>query len=525
MKVFRSLRYTIAFIVGVIIFLICSGVIAYRFYALEIAKNQAAESIQTTMRLYLSGLESYLETSENYLLSKSLMDDQKMRLKDPRSELKFYLAEITITSEFSDTITDNKYLDGIFLYNPKEDIFLYGKQEGVSQADISAIREGGQEIIEKFETEGQGQWYFVSLEEAVYYTRTFVNNNLYTSGCINVSKIQEELKTLCVEEDEYFVIFDDKNLPVAGDHPGHLPKFPEKKKVRLNYSNYTTISSKSKLGFTMVIYKKTENLIGAQNSIGFDIFISLVLILVIVVILLRLLNRSFMHPLMHIIAAMERLQKGDFEVKLAVGSSFKEFEMINNTFDTMTEQIKELKISIYEEKIHQQTAKLQYLQLQINPHFLTNCLNLIRNLSIMDRAQGVEDAILLLSRYIRYTMRTKTTVSLEREIEHVQDYINLQKMRYEEGLECELIVDEELLSATIPSMAIQTFVDNAVKHQMTPEKPLYITVRIYKVERPYGRQSLYISIEDNGDGFEDGVLKKINNNVVIEKEDEEHIGI
>ena len=77
----------------------------------------------------------------------------------------------------------------------------------------------------------------------------------------------------------------------------------------------------------------------------------------------------------------------------------------------------------------------------------------------------------------------------------------------------------------IPNMLIQTFVDNSVKHQLSPESQLLITVEVKYIMGEEEKEYLYISVSDNGDGFESDILEKLKNNEVILKQNGEHIGI
>lgn len=67
---------------------------------------------------------------------------------------------------------------------------------------------------------------------------------------------------------------------------------------------------------------------------------------------------------------MNELKSGNLEVHLSEENVFSEFQILNDTFDNMTKEIKKLKIDVYEEKLNKQQAELLYLQEQINPHFL-----------------------------------------------------------------------------------------------------------------------------------------------------------
>lgn len=525
MKLFRSMRYTIVAIVGLMALLVCGAVIGYNWYILKLSEERTADTVEETLRLYVRELDSYIETAENYLLSKSLVDEQKMRLKNPQSDLELYLAEITIKNDLGETIVNYKLPDGIFVYDQEHDIYLDGLREnGVSQ-DASYIQENRDQILEEFRKAGYGRWYFVRLGEAYYLLRTFVNGEIYTTGWMNIEPILKELREICMEEGEYLRITDKDDSLIFTDYSGELPKSKKTGELTIEGTRYWLVRGTSEFGFSIELYKRLEALSGAANPFRAGIAAAALFILALILAVVFLLNETFMKPLNRLAHAMQRLKQGDFEVKLAGTNDFEEFQMVNETFDAMTEEIEELKIHIYEEKLQKQTAELQYLQIQVNPHFLTNCLNLIRNLSILDQKEEVEEATFLLSKYIRYTLNSKTTVSIRQELEHVEDYVKLQKMRYADQLRLKLQVNETLYEEAVPCMMIQTFVENAVKHQLAPDEELQIMVRVSRVERQYGIPNLYIAVLDSGEGFDEEILEQLRDHQVICKKDGEHIGI
>ena len=112
-----------------------------------------------------------------------------------------------------------------------------------------------------------------------------------------------------------------------------------------------------------------------------------------------------------------------------------------------------------------QTSQFQALRSQLNPHFLFNCLNSLRELIDEDRTRAKE-VIDLLSALLRYTLRADRveTVSLKEELEAVEDYLTLEKVRFEERLRTRFDVDPQSLDARLPPMLLQTLAENGVKH-------------------------------------------------------------
>ena len=110
-------------------------------------------------------------------------------------------------------------------------------------------------------------------------------------------------------------------------------------------------------------------------------------------------------------------------------------------------------------------AELIALKSQINPHFIFNSLNNIRSL-VIENPEKARDMITHLSGLLRYSIQFNNLekVTLEHELEIVQDYLNLESIQFEDRLKYKLEIKPETLDLQIPPMAIQLLVENAIKH-------------------------------------------------------------
>jgi len=110
-------------------------------------------------------------------------------------------------------------------------------------------------------------------------------------------------------------------------------------------------------------------------------------------------------------------------------------------------------------------AELRALEAQINPHFLFNCLNSIRGLVVED-PQKAQDMITRFATLLRYNLNhdTRHTVPLAAEAEVVNDYLALEKARFEDRLRCQVTIDPAAASLLVPPMILQTLIENALKH-------------------------------------------------------------
>ena len=109
-------------------------------------------------------------------------------------------------------------------------------------------------------------------------------------------------------------------------------------------------------------------------------------------------------------------------------------------------------------------VQLKMLRYQINPHFLFNVLNSIYTL-IDENTEKAKKLVIDMSEYYRYTLnKQQHTISIEKEVESIMKYLEIQKTRFEEEFQYEISVDEAVKSILIPSFLIHLLIENAVKY-------------------------------------------------------------
>jgi len=116
-------------------------------------------------------------------------------------------------------------------------------------------------------------------------------------------------------------------------------------------------------------------------------------------------------------------------------------------------------------RIEKQSAELNYLKSQTNPHFLFNTLNNIYSLA-RDKSDQAPDSIMRLSKILRYMLyeATGAYIAVEQELKIIADYISLEKLRYDESLRINFNYDVEDMKQSIPPLLLIPLVENAFKH-------------------------------------------------------------
>ncbi len=158
------------------------------------------------------------------------------------------------------------------------------------------------------------------------------------------------------------------------------------------------------------------------------------------------------------------------------------------------------KLKEQETVVARKNAELLALHSQINPHFLFNALESLRMHSILKKEIETSEMIERLAKLQRqYTEWNEDEITIEREIEFVKAYLELQKYRFGDRLSFDIDVEEECLSMLIPKLTIVTFVENACVHGIESKiTPGWIFVRISMKD-----DTLILEIEDTGNGMEE----------------------
>ncbi len=124
-------------------------------------------------------------------------------------------------------------------------------------------------------------------------------------------------------------------------------------------------------------------------------------------------------------------------------------------------------------------SKYKLLKAQINPHFLFNALNISKSL-IKTQPQNAEKYLVELSEFLRRSINNQQkSITLQKELEHCQQYVDLQKVRFDDAFTYTVLVDELHLNKKLPFYALITLVENAFKHNsFSPDAPLKILIKI-----------------------------------------------
>ena len=204
---------------------------------------------------------------------------------------------------------------------------------------------------------------------------------------------------------------------------------------------------------------------------GFNLFqlISILVLLalfVLVLVMLRFTQRTLLAPLLELSDAFQTVSEGDRSYRLGKTSKVEEIERFYTGFDTMLDSMRDAETEALRHQEEAQRAKLQYLQMQIRPHFYLNCLKTINFLAQIHEDEKIQSIVISLSDYFRYSFQdVNRLVTVREELQHVGSYIELCRSLYSE-IRLELDVPEAAMGMLCIPLGILTFAENCIKHRV-----------------------------------------------------------
>mgnify|MGYP000843568641 FL=1 len=224
------------------------------------------------------------------------------------------------------------------------------------------------------------------------------------------------------------------------------------------------------------------------------------------------ISDSIVRPIRMLSENFKMVGRGDFTVRSEKGYD-DEIQMLNDTFDSMVGQIEILLNDVKHEQENLRQTELKLLQAQINPHFLYNTFDTIIYLAEDHQDEKVIEMITSLSVFFRTTLsKGEDIISLREEEVHACSYLEIQKVRYRDILEYEIVIPEELLDYSVPKLTLQPLVENALYHGIKNKRGMgKITVKAWQ-----SQCELFLQVKDNGIGMKQENLEKLRKSVLEE---------
>ncbi|MFS0778451.1 histidine kinase [Neobacillus sp. 3P2-tot-E-2] len=513
-QLYNSISFKIVFYIIIVLTPLISVLIYYNYQTHESLLKQVEDTHRNMLDSYMLQLDSQLKNSMTYSLDMALFHVDPKILVANSDETDIAFAKHRIFMNQTNRLLSNNLIDAFFLYVKGGDYYIIASQNSVSESELSALKGyviTRSKLGSSTASSPKSNWITTRIDKNNgLINMSYGNGDIIAGSYTNTDKLISKYNRKNLTKTKLiFISSDSFNNVIANQQKDHV--------LITSQSSVANVL----LGETLSKAEIEKTLPIVQRYI---LLVSIIFALMLPVLIL-LMNMTVVNPLRKLTRSMARVRKGDLTHRMKLQKSSNELEMVNATFNEMMDTVQNLKISIYEEQIKVQKSQLRNLQSQLNPHFLINSLNMVNNLIQTGDLNTAKKLILNSVDFFRF--RTKIDndfVPLIEEINHISDYLEIQKVRYKNKFTYTLEVNRLIEDMLIPPMLIQNFVENSIKYAIEMTRVIHISIRVeyFEVEYyPFAK----ITITDNGIGYPAKLLEQLNSGMKITDSLGDHIGI
>lgn len=493
-------------------------------------------TLLTTSVYYLKQAKQTIDNEHNYICEK-WGNSVDIRLTLVYEQIKDLLVSTYNNTEFAksvDTIDpysaqkiayalQNKIISSndissIFLYDINSDYYIYYSNNKSSTVKSPMMKSYLKEECQKaYDFLSDARWGIRQIGGRFYFYKSSKLGRFIVgavSDCAQYGLSANGLSCFFINNNSYVYCCGDENA-LDGVSIENISSYRNSRKMISSFDN-----DNSKIKVVLVGIRQLTNISIIISSLFLaNSLLSVFLILV----LFQYMNKRIVVPTKELIKATTEVSKGNINYLIDVDKAgSEEFEELYVKFNNMTQQIEDLKIESYDMKLNEEKNRLKMLRAQVRPHTFLNGITTISNLTYDDNPEKVREYIYSFSQFVRYMLHTDSEwVSIIEEIEHIKNYVQMQKMRFPDSIDFTYSCDEKIENEQVPFLLMFSLVENSCKHVMDMVKTLNIRVDCRKYEEE-NFKGILITVEDDGDGFPESVLDKYNEGEINTKE---HLGL
>lgn len=503
-KIFKKIEFKISACFFVISILIIS-IMLFSWYKQSSSKLMTYEKEETSQEVKNASIyvASYLEKNKN-LASLLAMSAESQNIMDDKTDFK-NLKDIIKVSEKSDEFIKKIFLvseNGNIISNEKvnletnkdmKNISWYKKlinsnnMAFASNADFSKISSDSSKniisISKEIKDKNNKRLGFVVINLSYKFLEDFLSTiNFGKDGYVFILSSEEEL------------LFKSKNMEDFGkkDYEKLLKKRMKPEKMDFVSSNVFIPNTQWKLvgiSFSNAISNLKKQLIESSLILALIVFVLTLLVSIFV-------SKKISKPIIYLIGEIKKTDKKLYKIK-SLPQASSEIQILTKEYNNLIDRIFVLTEDIEKKEEQKRTYQVKALQSQINPHFLYNTLDTILWLVEFGENEKAIKVTKNLGMLLRNSLNIdEDFVKLDKEIEHAKNYLDIQKIRYDNKFTYEFIKKIQTSSLYVPKLILQPIIENAIYHGIREKKSKsYIKIIVEK-----NPEYLIIKIIDNGLG-------------------------
>ena len=466
-------------------------------------KNQNIVHLRSSIEIYADSVNEKLHSVERFMYSTITHNESLEKLNHVQTFLEYqenlkkvqtsftefeYQNETHMTFLLETDSTDH-FINVSNLYIPYEDYLLLKSNLKSLRSDIS-----------------DRKWKNVTTKNSEYLVKSVHYEGKIIYAVISSEDILKPLNKLNIGN----------NGKLSLKEPNNIPS-----------SNYLIHAQNEKTHLPFDIYVLVDYAEVFRNITLLEVFLSAVPIIITIlsIIIILYIRQWMIKPITRLTERLSQLGDSIPPSEFFISEGILEIDKANDKLNKVIFDMQELKIREYHSQLELKKIELNYLKNQIRPHFYLNMLSMIHSMLQTKNYKEIEELTILTSNYLRHLFMANQDFSeLKDEVQHIKDYLEIQRIRYGNSIYFSLDYNSELQNTLVPSLLLQTFIENTIKHGFSFQDLFTIFLSIKKVKTE-NSDYIQICIEDNGPGFSEEILSRLNQKQSLITEDGHHIGI
>lgn len=466
-------------------------------------KNQNIVHLRSSIEIYADSVNEKLHSVERFMYSTITHNESLEKLNHVQTFLEYQENLKKVQTSFTEFEYQNEthmtflletdatkhFINVSNLYIPYEDYLLLKTYLKSLSSDIS-----------------DRKWKNITIKDSEYLVKSVHYEGKIIYAVISSEDILKPLNKLNIGNNGKLSLKEPNNIPSA---------------------NYLIHAQNEKTHLPFDIYVLVDYAEVFRNITLLEVFLSAVPIIITIlsIIIILYIRQWMIKPITRLTERLSQLGDSILPSEFFMSEGILEIDKANDKLNKVIFDMQELKIREYHSQLELKKIELNYLKNQIRPHFYLNMLSMIHSMLQTKNYKEIEDLTILTSNYLRHLFMANQDFSeLKDEVQHIKDYLEIQRIRYGNSINFSLDYNSNLQNTLVPSLLLQTFIENTIKHGFSFQDLFTILLSIKKVKTE-NSDYIQICIEDNGPGFSEEILSKLNQKQSLITEDGHHIGI
>ncbi len=528
------------FVILCVIFYLVIG--ATLIYVHDTILYYTTDSYTKSVEKQIHQLNNQLETSRKFYISVLFNNLDLANLASTNNSFIVSLSQSHLSQYISTLLPNISPLDGLFFYAHRSDSFVSASLDRISGECEhvyfkNLLRSDEYNHIYESTTKTYRKWIIMPVNSSYYLVSMASYNDCVAGAWVNISTLINSLnETLPENSLSYFIETNNGNTKIMSPQ-GYIDFFSYSPSNNNKLISLDSISREKYLQLNTELPFFNGSFISLiptkeiQTSMAYyDRFLIMTLFinLIILVFLFAKMRKYMSIPVVELRRISDNLKEGEDEYlsHQQSDSRCKEVCEVQTEVIRLYQKIFDLRNKVLSEQYMKQAFELKSLRNQVSPHFLINCLSSIYSMANTNASRDLmKRVIAALSGHLRYTLSTKSFVSLSEEIQHVENYFELMNLRYPGSLKYTVTINDLCDNAAIFPSLILMLSENSIKHNLVMGEILTITISVWEEVGPENKSFIHIVHYDTGRGYPQDVLDRLKINSLNPSETSDGYGI